>query len=122
MAKFHRVLDSMVGVHLNAHVMGAYFSWLLYPSCKHFQQADMNFSCRIVCSLVYDQCSWLMILQTKSETKSSFSVSSDVPELVSPVSNYLAGFSRGACAYHLYWLCKLPDVLQTLREPWQECN
>jgi hypothetical protein len=22
MAKFHRVLDSMVGVHLNAHVMG----------------------------------------------------------------------------------------------------
>jgi hypothetical protein len=56
------------------------FPWLLYSSCKpsHFQQEVMNFSCRIVCSLVYDQCSWLMILQTKSETKSSFLVSFDV--------------------------------------------
>ena len=25
MAKFHKALDSMVGVHLNAHVMGVYF-------------------------------------------------------------------------------------------------
>lgn len=31
MAKLHKIMDSMVGVHLNAHVMGTYHSFVIFP-------------------------------------------------------------------------------------------
>jgi len=53
MAKFHKAMDTMVGVHLNAHVMGEYgpvqLSTELINHDFVIEKEDTSSSCKTVC-------------------------------------------------------------------------
>jgi uncharacterized protein (DUF2235 family) len=53
MAKLHRVMDSMVGVHLNAHVMGEYHSLVAFFFCT-LPRVDRYYLIRSIANMPYD--------------------------------------------------------------------